>query len=295
MSLKNRLLRRSWHYVRWNALRQYTAKVDQSLPPVVVLQMGKVGSSSVVRTLEAGLTDHFVHHVHFLSDEFIERVEGQFKAAKSAKRGYHLDQHVAASRYLNKYLTRDLAGKKPLLVSLVRDPVARNLSAFFQAFPVYFASPHQQRNATGSMAEFSADELERMFLDEFGEYRHNLPLTWFDEHIKAGFGLDIFADTFDQEAGYSLFENDQCSLLVLTVESLPDSLVAGMSALLGVKSIEVLRDNTATDKAYGDAYQQFMRTVRLSEEYLDRMYDSDFAKFFYPPDSIAKFRARWTR
>ena len=53
---------------RWAARRSRDFQA-----PVVVLQMGKVGSSSVVRSLEAVVDRARIFHCHGLSDEFTEQ------------------------------------------------------------------------------------------------------------------------------------------------------------------------------------------------------------------------------
>jgi len=294
LRLQNGLARRSFRYLRQRGLERYAAKVDTDLQPLVVLQMGKVGSSTVVAALRSGLSDHYVHHVHFLAEDWIERVEEQYRVAGKVAGGYTLDEHVSASRYLADNLQRDCGGEKPLLISLTRDPIARNVSSFFQAFPVYFPVQNSLQNSSGTMEEFSEEELSSMFLNKFGKQRHQVPLTWFDEHICKGFGLDVFATPFDKSLGYKVLENEQCRLLLLTMEKLPGNLIGGMSELLGRSVAVGAQENVAADKGYGDTYADFKKRLRLPSAYIDDMYKSTMVEHFYTDEDVAKFRLQWT-
>ena len=97
--------------------------------PVLVYQMGKVASSSVYLSLEK-TTDFDVFHVHRLNPENIAKVREEHvqrgDSPPNEKKGLYL--------YENLIRTRKTHTK---IISLVREPIARNISAFFQNLQLF--------------------------------------------------------------------------------------------------------------------------------------------------------------
>lgn len=291
---ENYLGARSFSFLRMRSLATYAKQVDRTRRPIVVLQMGKVGSSSVVKTLQDSLPGHFVHHVHFLSQPWLGNIEKLFEDAGKVAGRHRLHAHVSAARYLMNNFDDDAAGKPKLIVSLMRDPIARNISSFFQAFAQYYPEANHNKNSSGSLDALPTEELIEMFIEGFGEQRHRMPLIWFDEHIKENFGLDIFAHDFDSERGFSILENDACRLLLMTMEKLPSCLHAGVNEFTGTAPVIPQSANVSSDKKYGPAYKQFLDKIRLPSSYIEEMYSSKVVNYFYNEPQIAQFRERWS-
>jgi hypothetical protein len=88
---------------------------------LLVYQMGKVGSTTVTETLTREFGADKVIQAHFLSDHFKQRAAGQNKYK------WHLQQIERV-----EHLMRKKQQKRIKLITLVRDPVSRNVSDFFQ-------------------------------------------------------------------------------------------------------------------------------------------------------------------
>ncbi len=290
--IDRRLRKRSFNYALRRNDADYAASINEALPPLVIYQMGKVGSSSVNATLTAELTDFQVFQVHVLTSEWRNRLEEQYREASKAQGRVIIDRHVNASRYLAARWARRTAGEKWHVVSLVRDPVARNISTFFQAFPVYFAQDAEDAS-DGAISRYDSDELLDKFMNEFGAYRHSVPTVWFQTHMQPMFGIDVYARDFDHERKYTIYENDCCRLLLLRAEDVDTTLIDAVEAFTGVRPEQLIRANDASDKTYADVYKQFKSRFTPPAEYLDQLYDSEFAKHFYTAEELAGFRERW--
>ena len=97
----------------------------QLLEPIIVYQMGKVASTTVCETLKNHGFKNILH-AHSINPALISK-----KKHKEMKRG------------VNRFFLHETAGMyiaatglvhKSKVISLVRDPVARNISAFFQNY-----------------------------------------------------------------------------------------------------------------------------------------------------------------
>ena len=133
--------------------RNYISLYWQHKTPVVVYQMGKVGSSSIYNALKArGL---FVFHNHNLRPEIIAKGIEQWKTRKPTSvvprpelgKRLWVYNHIIKKRRHAKYIT------------LVRDPLGRNVSAFFSTLD-------KSIDRQDAHAHFSPEELQKMFLEQ---------------------------------------------------------------------------------------------------------------------------------
>ena len=252
-------------------------------PPILVFQMAKVGSSTVARSLAARRLPAPIFHVHWLTGPELEGAEA--RARERWARGLATPQ---SCRFIweGQYLRRRLAGRRPgerwYVVSLVRDPVARNISDFFRVGP--------DALELGFRAE-AIDVLGAAFLERYAG--HDEPLVWFDEQLKATFGLDVYERPFPQESGYAIYENELVRALVIRLEDLRSCAASAFQEWMGLDGFELVEANVTEPKATGALYRTFVESVELPPEYLSRMYGSRYARHFYSAEELARFQGRW--
>ena len=155
-----------------NSLRMLVRKLKAQLyfryriqraTPVLIYQMGKVGSSSIYRSL-CRQYDGVVGHTH-------------------------VSAPAHATPLVRLIFEWTVANSQPLkVISLTREPVGRNVSSFFQNFELFTGLPYEE-------AKFSIEQLREIFLETF---THDAPLTWFDRHILKTFGIDVYSKPFPE-------------------------------------------------------------------------------------------------
>ena len=226
--------------------------------PVHIYQMGKVGSSSLYRSL-AKQYPGMVLRSHGLTP-------------------YH------HNIYIRKVYNWSVDQKRPLkIISFIREPIGRNVSAFFQNF-------ERDTGVAYDDSDFSVDQLKEIFLSN---YNHDLPLEWFDKHIRPRFGIDVYAKPFP-ESGVCRYAAGQIELLVIRLETDEQTKVAAVRDFVGMDDFQLRNYNIGADKDYAPLYKQFRDTVKLPAEYVERMCSSKYFQHFYPPETIASVRARWS-
>jgi hypothetical protein len=255
----------------------------RSEPPILVYQMGKVGSTTVCRSLRAMHLRRDVHQVHLLN--LLDEVEASVRRTMPDPRGTL--REIERARALRALVLRARDVQFPV-ISLVRDPVQRNVSAFFQNVAEVVPDVYVRHRA----GRVSIDELRTAFLER---YDHGPPLTWFPTQMEPVFGIDVFATPFDPAAAWATYESPTARLLVVRLEDLPTQGAAAVRAFLDLDRFELVPANVGGTKAYADLYASFREQVRLPADYLDRMYESPLALHFYTGDERARFRRRWER
>lgn len=234
----------------------------------LVYTMGKVGSSSLFRHLK----EHFpflpVFQVHFLSDAFL----------KDELPGSHFAQNVHKGERVKEFLNQH-SQKRWKLISLVRDPVGRAISNFFEN-PGQFIDGHPSDRSPDEIASLIREKADC-----------NYALEWFDKEFYAYTGFDVYDEPFDKEKGFSIYEYaPQRELLLFRMEDLDRDHREGLKAFLGEDPGEMKRENVKEDRSL---YQEVKTRFTLPRETLDAIYSSKYMQHFYTPEEIERFKAKW--
>lgn len=259
--------------------------------PIIVYQMGKVGSTTVQQSLVANFKslglDVPVYDYHGFNR--IERLE--LFLLKRAKEGHQ----VAASLQV---VRQAMAFKKEMsekpnqswnLVSLVRDPIARTVSAFFQGLPEIVPDWKQLYGAH----DLTLGELRELYLGTFNQ--HAGVGEWFDVQMKPVFGIDVYASPFSAAAGYKIYPTrGNVRLLVIRLEDLDRVAGQALEAFLGLSDFQLVNTNVARDKDYSSLYEEWLK-MPLPVAYVKKMYRTRYARHFYTPEELEAFAHRWTQ
>lgn len=246
----------------------------QTVTPIVVYQMGKVGSTSVKESLvSCGVGS--IYQVHRLNPENIERVRQDHLKRNSQPPdesvGMHLYNHVVKKR------------KKCKFITLVREPIGRNISAFFENFKFFAGMSFTDQ-------VFSMNQLTNIFLNN---YPHSVPLTWFDEEMKRSLAIDIYEYNFPKEDGYLSINKHPFELLIIKCE-MPDLIKERViSDFVGIDNFSLNRANIAQEKNYSEVYQRFKSGINLPASYIEMMCDSKYMNHFYEYSEIESIRSKW--
>ena len=301
--LANRLLKPlEWFYptakaaYMWRHRREYKA---HELGPVLILQMGKVGSKSVQAGLEALDLDRPIYHAHFLSSERTAETEIRRRKFFRTKRHSYLMRP-----WLNQFLRRtfDQQDDKRVwkIVTLTREPVGRNISAFFENLDVvagdtdgeFEISSHYYRIDPTVVAVDDIEKLSDLF---FSRATHDSPLRFFDREIKDVFGIDVLGSGFPKEKGYGIYRSARAELLVLKLECLTECAGAAFKEFLGIDDFKLINRNIAAKKVYAPLYEAFKNHANIDSGYADELYDSEFMRTFYSNEEIQAARNKWLR
>ncbi len=286
----SRLINKNYRLAKARKYRDYCNQHTSLKNPLIIYQMGKVGSSSLVRSFLE--TDIDIFQVHYLTKEWINIVDNQYKNASKIHKRFILDEQWLASKFLNQKITENKDAKWKV-ITLVRDPIARNISTFFQSFDVYFPKDAKKFSAENADLTDLSLELIDMFLNKFKE--HDVPLNWYDIHMKPVFKIDVFDTEFQKSTKYQILNNKNVDLLILRLEDLNTTATKAIEEFLGINNFSIAHANISSDKGYADAYSKFKNLIRLPQKYIDDMYSSRFMNHFYSNEEIENFRSKWTK
>ena len=264
--------------IRRQTRRQLNTAVREQKSIVLVYQPGKVASSTVTHTL-CQCPELSVFQLHALIpdviDGFIDRqLKLGMKPTKCLIRGQVIWEELIAKK------------RAPFrVITLVREPIERNVSAYFQRFPEFFPGK-------------TPDEIPDQVLDDtFLEcFDHRNIVEWNDEELYRALGVDLYTSPFNKENGYGVVQHPQCDVLVLRTTLEDVRKISAISLFLGMEKIpELIVANEASQKDYKEIYRRFVKRIKLSESLCSDLLDSRYARHFFTQQERELAFMRWSR
>ncbi|GEM_PF-1879469 len=236
----------------------------------VLFTMGKVASSSL--TMAFRNADIPSHHIHNLNPQTLQKI-----AEPDTKAGHAPVKHVSQSlSHRREYIDHP---ERFLFISLVRDPVARNISAFFQNL-------HLAEKETGV-----ENDIEVLFERFLKTYPHRLPLRWFDHQFQKYLNVDIYKHAFNKTKKFRYLP--QKNTLLMRIDCPRADKEQLLSDIFNTP-IAVPDANVGDQKDYSERYIAFKNHARFEDAFLARIYNSPFCRHFWTNQERREMRKRWS-
>lgn len=242
--------------------------------PVLVYQMGKVGSSTLFHTLKSsGIR---AAHVHVLLPENVDKW-----VVKKRPNGWEV-------RFRRIVARRIRGGREPVrIVTLVRDPISQNFSSYFQNF----GRAQGDRFGEVDWGGLSADEIIRQYRED---YPKTTAVRYFERELMPMTGIDIYRQPFPHEQGCQVLRQGRVSLLVLRVETPDQVKLEALNAFLGTEIPALVQRNHSLNKPYASLYAESKARLKLPRATVEELVDSKYSRHFYTEEERSRMFERWT-
>ena len=189
----------------------------------------------------------------------------------------------------SELIRSNIRHKKELkVITVVREPVSRNLSFMFFMLPVMLGLDADILNTKKQNYAYT-----EIFEDIYYQtIEHDYFLDWFDIEFKTSLGIDVYKHPFDKEKGYSIIKKDNIKVLLIKIEKI-DNCSPAIKQFTGVDKFELKKQNTSDDYWYKPVYDKFKKMFIPNEEHLQKLYGSKFMKHFYTDKEIENFYKKW--
>lgn len=244
--------------------------------PILVFTMAKVGSLSVYFSLKKWTRKKSIFHIHSLNEEQVnENIKLCFE-----------NNIYPGSKSPVFLINRKIIKKRKTykIICLFRDPLERNVSAFFDAFELHTSK---------KISKYIGD-VESLKPFYYKKLNHYYPIYWFEKQFFEATNIDVFAYNFNKEKGYKLIKKDNIELLLLNSnvdDKIKEKLINDFCDL---KEFKLKNSNVSSTKEYATYYKDFKQTIRFSKEYLNKLYDSNYAKHFFTEKHIKNQIEKWS-
>lgn len=249
--------------------------------PIVIFQMGKVGSMSFYHSLRALDLDVPVYHAHVLAklDEYEAAVRAQFPNPAtylaSINEGRAIRREMDSARW-----------PRWDLICIVRSPVPRSISQFFETVHTFIPDVWQR----ATQGALQVQELHEAYLYQFQD---TSPLNWFEDQLRNPFGIDVYATPFNIARGYEIYTRLPIRLLILRLEDADRVCTLAFREFLGLEQFALQRYNETQSKMYNQLYQEFQDTLKLDNAFIAKMHTTRYAQHFYSPAELEASVRRW--
>jgi hypothetical protein len=274
---------KAWHHVFGKYPKPIHADgIKQD--PILVYQMAKVGSRSVLSSLELAYLKHWLPHVGIYHVHTLENLDLSEKIAR--------ERNAPPIEVIQEYkrIRREFDASPDQhwnIISLVRDPVGRNKAYFFQNIDHHIPDWRKR----WSDKTLAVEEIVQIFLDTPEVHTAH---SWFDAEFKPVLEVDVYATPFSPKNGYQVYSNPpKVDLLIIRLEDLNRVGERAIQDFLGIKDFSLHQTNIGDEKEYASIYNAF-KSAPLPVPYVNEMYQTRFARHFYSDEELDGFMRKWT-
>lgn len=245
--------------------------------PILVHTMAKVGSLSVYTSLKKALPKTAIFHTHSLNVNTAQE-EVRYCFDNGIYPGSRSPVFLIQEKIISKQ-------KDYKMISLFRDPIERNISAFFDAFELYVGvKPKDYKGDLG--------QLETLFHKHLP---YTYPLRWFDDIFFNDTKINVYDYEFNAELGHAVIKHNGIDVLIMNCY-LDDGLKERLTGdFCNLKSFSLTNTNITAHKASRDLYKAFKDFIKFDEAYLEEYYSSKYAKHFFTETQRKKAIEKWLK
>jgi hypothetical protein len=239
--------------------------------------MGKVASSSIYHSLQQVSHACYPFHVHVLSPE---KIRARYEANTN-----HLlkpNRKNIRSKDLYELIIQPRLPAK--IITLVRDPFARNVSAFFENSNLV----RQQLKAKSP----SVDMLIECF---FEETNHTQAEHWFKNEFNRALELNVYSHPYSQETGWARFQSKPYDILILDTALHDSEKAKQIREFLELSDFRLTQHNMTSDGSRNELYKRFKSTIRFPKLLANEILNTDYSKHFFSEAMQNQMRDRWQK
>ena len=216
---------------------------------VIIYQYGKVGSSTIEGALKPIINDK-------LFDTQKERIDLAY--------GIHTHRHDVAEYFLDNY-------KNLLIINIVRFPIERNLSAFWQNY----------KKNIPDFQNKSIEEINTIFKNKYTFNPQDWMMTLFDI---LEINLDSFKFNFENK--FTEMKKNGNTYLFIRFEDL-EFVINNVLPNYGINISE--NKNISSEKIYSEKYNKHKLFYTIDEDYENELKNNIIINKFYRKDEIEKY------
>lgn len=239
----------------------------------LVFTMAKVGSLSVYSSLKKQKPFQAVFHIHSLS------ISENKKSLELCNANGVLPDSRSPITLINRFVFNK--NRRIKIISMVRDPIERNISAFFDAFELYVGvSPEKY--------EGNMQELETI-------YHRNLPhdyaINWYENQFYNAIGINIYDFEFSIEKGFVTIQSKNIEIIILKTnvkDTFKENLLSDFCNCPNFKL-------TNTNQTKSQLYDEFKQYIKFSMPYLNKQYQSKYALHFFSQEERISAIKCWAK
>ena len=237
-------------------------------PCVLILTPGKVGSSSVYKTLKAqNFADVF--HIHRISQKGVEGSVARHLQSHRKSLPYHL--------YVSQYLRvkfKELLNGKLYCITIIREPISRELSSVFQNLDMHFVDANK--------GAYTVENCLKVVQKNLHERPDGGLEEWLNTELDSTFGIDVMKRTLPSNRPFEITKVKGVRHLLIRLEDLDQFYSQAIRELIpDLTQHQLLQENVGNRKEYSEVYSLVKTNLVLPAQTLTAVIESKYFRAFY--------------
>lgn len=243
--------------------------------PVLIYQVGKVGSSSIYVSLKEQMKNLPVYQVHNITTAQ-KLLEKDIK--EDSKNGI---AHFTMGIALKKKITEEPNIQWKIIIG-VREPISRWISDIFENIHTRYKF---LKNSDGSVNVEKTIKFIKETVDEEPQEK------WFNDELLSTFGINILDIPFDGD--YQISNHGKIDILAYKFENMQEYVPSVVKDFLSLNDFNLATANATSEKSTAGAYQEVKRKLKFEVDFLVKFYKKSVVNHFYTDKEIKSFTERW--
>lgn len=268
-AIKEAEKRFNWHKHRFrDAIR---LRNPDAPPPVIVYSAPKTASAAVYKALRRAprllvFKSHTLRPGHWRR----RRLDPAWQPGWTGmwRDHWHTDQ------LLHQLVIRPARPSR--FITLVRDPVAANISGFVYFTEYWFPG----RPTPDILAGMTDDQLTTAF---FERYPHHISTDWLNLEPRATLDINPLESPFPHEQGHTTLRRGPFELLILRTETPDHTKSTAIARFLNIAPIPIPRFNTAADYGLRETIRRLRAIVARHHDYIEQHLNHPTTAHFWSP------------
>lgn len=243
--------------------------------PILIYQVGKVGSSAIYVSLKEQIKDIPVYQIHNISkaQELLNKdLKQDIKSGVS-----HFTMGIA----LKKKITKEPDIRWKIIVG-VREPISRWISDVFENIHGRYSFLKNSDNSVN--IEKTIQFIKETINEEPQE-------KWFNDELLVTFGVNLFDKPFT--GNYQIDHNEKIEVLVYKFENMQEYMPLIIKEFLNLKDFNLTTANVASQKSTAGEYKEVKKQLKFEVSFLDTFYENPIVSHFYTSKEIEAFKKQW--
>lgn len=244
------------------------------MKPVLIYQMGKVASTSIFAALNEIKIES--HHIHTFTPK------NKFRKPK---------WYTKTNEILRSINSKNGRWK---IICPIREPISRAISAFFEIYKPASNVEQDPLNIDCSQKLCYTTKLDELIKNFKVNPRFNEAEGWFEKELNYYFGIDVFSESFDKEAGYKIYKNENAEVLVFRFEDIQRIGEESIRYFLNFKNIIKIPHYRKTKDRHPLTINNMIKHVaQFYKNDIKHIYQSRYVRHFYGDREINIFKNKF--
>lgn len=265
---------------------RYKIEIRKANQLIIVTTPGHVASSTTFKSLKTAKWGKStrIYNFHSLNEGFNNK--SPMKSISAS--------HVLREVIKKKLKKGKLKNKKIVLITLVRDPIARALGRKFQHPDVYLKEVNHKALSKDEFPAACEKVKNHMINQGFLKETIDWQISFYEKELNEFWGIDFSKPFKHTEYGFMYHSNENIQFLLFSLEHFNEKFQEKMKYYLN-KNVQIILFNTNVQRLPDNTFYSYCKKqLKFDKDLVNSVYEQPLLKRLYPSSMLSDFKDKWT-